>query len=63
MRALGRLPVYPSGANGRDPTEPRAHYPRLARLTSLKDRYDPNSVFRLNAGIPPSSWASGRERR
>jgi FAD/FMN-containing dehydrogenase len=31
-----------------------AYGERLQRLTALKDRYDPQNIFRLNANIPPS---------
>jgi FAD/FMN-containing dehydrogenase len=31
-----------------------AYGERLARLTALKDRYDPTNFFRLNANVPPS---------
>ena len=38
-------------------TFPAAYGDRLARLTALKDRYDPTNFFRLNANIPPSGAA------
>ena len=31
-----------------------AYGDRLRRLVALKDRYDPENVFRMNANIPPS---------
>lgn len=34
-----------------------AYGARLGRLTALKDRFDPDNVFRLNANIPPSAKA------
>jgi FAD/FMN-containing dehydrogenase len=41
------------GAAGLEP----AYGARLARLTALKDRWDPTNFFRLNANIPPSGRA------
>jgi len=35
---------------------------RLARLTALKDRYDPTNFFRMNASIAPSGAAARPER-
>jgi hypothetical protein len=32
-----------------------AYGERLARLTAVKDHYDPTNVFRMNANIPPSA--------
>ncbi len=32
-----------------------AYGDRLRRLTALKDEYDPENFFRMNANIPPSA--------
>jgi hypothetical protein len=39
-----------------------AYGARLARLTTLKDRWDPDNFFRLNANIPPSRRGGPAER-
>ncbi len=61
-----RLAPFSSGTYvntlGDDGTEGvRTAYPpdTLARLTALKDRYDPDNVFHLNQNIPPSSARAG----
>jgi FAD binding domain/Berberine and berberine like len=46
------------GAGGLD----AAYGPRLRRLTEVKDRFDPENVFRMNANIPPSGWSIGAGR-
>jgi FAD binding domain/Berberine and berberine like len=33
-----------------------AYGDRLEKLTALKDKYDPDNMFRMNANIPPSNW-------
>ncbi len=60
-RAAGRIERFASGAyvnalsdEGADGVK-RAYSPaKLARLTSLKDSYDPDNVFHLNHNIVPS---------
>ena len=37
----------------------KAYGDRLQRLTALKDRYDPQNIFRCNANIAPSSQSAG----
>jgi len=56
------LDTYASGAyvnalNDEGLAGVRRAYPadKLARLTALKDTYDPDNVFRLNQNIPPST--------
>jgi Berberine and berberine like len=39
-----------------------AYGKRLACLIALKDRHDPDNVFRLNANIPPSVAPTVRAR-
>jgi hypothetical protein len=49
--------VYANFLSDEDAAGVEAAYgARLARLTAIKDRYDPQNVFRLNANIPPSRW-------
>jgi FAD/FMN-containing dehydrogenase len=43
-----------SAADIRDAARAAYGNQKLARLTALKDRYDPDNVFRLNHNIPPS---------
>ena len=55
--------VYANFLSDEDAAGVRAAYgDRLARLTALKDRYDPTNFFRLNANIAPSTGAAGAGR-
>jgi FAD/FMN-containing dehydrogenase len=55
--------VYANFLSDEDEAGVRAAYgDRLARLTALKDRYDPTNFFRMNANIPPSG-AQGSDQR
>ena len=40
-----------------------AYGDRLKRLTALKDRYDPDNVFRMNANVKPSARSGEGSRR
>lgn len=47
--------VYPNFLSDEDTAGVAAAYgPRLARLTDLKNRYDPTNFFRLNANVRPT---------
>jgi len=47
--------VYANFLSDEDPVGLEAAYgQRLQRLVALKDRYDPENFFRMNANIPPS---------
>jgi hypothetical protein len=51
--------VYANFISDEGPAGVAAAYgERLARLTALKDRYDPTNFFRLNANVPPSDGGS-----
>jgi hypothetical protein len=51
----GSVGVYANLLSDEDqPGVDAAYGRRLARLTALKDRYDPTNVFRMNANIRPS---------
>jgi hypothetical protein len=59
LRPSGAGLQYPGFLSDEGAAGVRAAYgDRLARLTALKDRFDPQNVFRLNANIPPSKGAT-----
>lgn len=49
--------AYVNALGEEGPAAVRRAYPlaKLARLTAVKDRYDPENIFRLNHNIPPSA--------
>jgi FAD/FMN-containing dehydrogenase len=59
LRPYGAGRQYPGFLSDEGAAGVRAAYgDRLPRLTALKDRFDPQNVFRLNANIPPSKGAT-----
>jgi FAD/FMN-containing dehydrogenase len=56
--------VYVNVLGDEGATGVRRAYPpaTLARLTALKDTYDPDNIFHLNANIPPSAASRGARR-
>jgi FAD/FMN-containing dehydrogenase len=61
MRPFGGRGVYVNSISFDDPAERvrEAYGPeKYDRLVALKDRYDPDNVFRLNHNIPPSRVSS-----
>jgi hypothetical protein len=62
ITGLTRCHVNFTGEAGDDKV--RASYPpeTYAKLVSIKKRYDPTNVFRLNQNIPPTAQAGWTER-
>jgi hypothetical protein len=56
MQAFASGGVYVNNLGDEGPDRVRAAYAPAVydRLVSLKDRYDPDNVFRMNQNIPPS---------
>jgi FAD/FMN-containing dehydrogenase len=54
--------VYVNALNDEGAAGVRRAYPaaKLARLTAVKDRYDPHNVFHLNHNIRPSAVGGSR---
>ena len=58
--ARGTYLNFNSEAVADDETREAAFGANLARLTAVKDRYDPGNRFRLNANVAPSSGVPGQ---